>query len=211
MTTVTAATCTPIGSWAPHRGAFRHVSDSLLQRVAAGEMAAMQACIDEYSGLIWSLARRLTPTATEAEDAVQEVFIALWENAERFDPAKGAEVTFVAMIARRRLIDRSRRTERQQRVVNEARELKVTEKPVKPDQVSQADDARRALEAMSELSADQQRVLELAIHQGCTHEQIARITEMPLGTVKTHARRGLMRVRELLSQSEVGPSARTVS
>ena len=86
------------------------VSDSLLNRVAAGEMAAMQECINQYGGLVWSLARRFSASAADAEDAVQEVFITLWKYASRFDESKGSETTFVSMIARRRLIDRLRRT-----------------------------------------------------------------------------------------------------
>ena len=67
---------------------------------------------------------------------------------------------------------------------------------------SNVDEAGRAMEAMSSLSESQQRVLRLAIHQGMTHEQISTATDMPLGTVKTHARRGLMRIREMLSEAE---------
>jgi RNA polymerase sigma-70 factor (ECF subfamily) len=71
--------------------------------VGEGDTRAVAECIDRFGGLIWSLARRLSAGPADAEDAVQEVFIALWENAGRFDPEKGAEVTFVAMIARPRL------------------------------------------------------------------------------------------------------------
>jgi RNA polymerase sigma-70 factor (ECF subfamily) len=171
-------------------------------------MPAMHECIDEYGGLIWSLARRLGASPSDAEDAVQEVFIALWENAERFDPAKGAEVTFVAMIARRRLIDRGRRRGRQDRLVAEVRERagELSSSEEMPA-LSTVEEVKIAREAMSRLSGPQQKVLGLAIHQGCTHEQIARITELPLGTVKTHARRGLMRIRELLEESTGGARA----
>ena len=109
------------------RGVEQVVAKSVLQRVAAGEMAAMQECIDEYGGLIWSLARRFCSSPAEAEDAAQEVFIALWENAARFDEAKGAEVTFVAMIARRRLIDSGRKQQRRRNAVDRAKELKRPE------------------------------------------------------------------------------------
>ena len=159
----------------------RAVSGSLLQRVAAGEMSSMQECIDEYGGLIWSLARRSCPSPTEAEDAVQEVFIALWENASRFDPDKGAEITFVAMIARRRIIDRTRKLTRQRRLISEAQEQYGAEPGVSPDEVSAVHEAQRALEAMKELSASQQKVLHLAIHEGYTHEQIAGIKHAGCG------------------------------
>ena len=69
----------------------------------------MQACMDRFGGLVWSLARRVTRSTAEADDAVQEIFVDLWRSASRFDPSIANETTFVAMIARRRLIDRGRR------------------------------------------------------------------------------------------------------
>ena len=176
------------------------MAETLLHRVASGDPSAMQPCIDEYGGLVWSLARRLCPNVSEAEDAVQEVFISLWENAGRFDPDKGAEVTFVAMIARRRLVDRGRRRERRRRLLDEARERCERREgdPVGTEPATVVDEASAALEAMSKLGRQQRRVLQLAIHHGYTHEQISRITDLPLGTVKTNVRRGLMRIREML-------------
>lgn len=179
-------------------------TNSLLQRLASGDAAAMQSCIDTYGALVWSLARRFCPTASEAEDAVQEAFVSVWDNAGRFDPSKGAEVTFVSMIARRRLIDRRRKQARRERVIAE---VQAQERPPDEQQgetiprAAVTEEASRALDAMASLSESQQRVLQLAIHQGMTHEQIAIATELPLGTVKTHARRGLMRIREMLSQT----------
>ena len=159
----------------------------------------MQECIDHYGSLVWSLARRFSPNAADAEDAVQEVFLSLWKHAARFDPEKGAEVTFVSMIARRRLIDRGRSRQREsQRIeVLKTRTVQSTTAPAQDLEI--AEEARRARAALERLSPDQQRVLEMAIHGGYTHDEIARITELPLGTVKTHARRGLIRVREALA------------
>lgn len=187
-------------------------SRSLLQRVASGDMGAMQACIDEYGGLIWTLARRMSTSPTEAEDAVQEVFIALWENADRFDETKGSEVTFVAMIARRRLVDRLRKVDRERRAMDRVRSQSEAEGlPETSERSWQSDEVEQIQEAMAMLSPSQQRVLQLSIHQGYTHEQIARITELPLGTVKTHARRGLIRIRQLLADRQAGEAARSES
>jgi RNA polymerase sigma-70 factor (ECF subfamily) len=180
------------------------VAKSVLQRVAAGDMAAMQACIDEYGGLVWSLARRFCASPAEAEDAAQEVFIALWENAERFDENKGAEVTFVAMIARRRLIDSGRKYQRRKRLTEEVAAAPRDEPTRFDERVAEADEARRAMAALETLSDDQKKVLQLAIHQGLTHDEIAHTTGLPLGTVKTHARRGLMKVRETLARAQSG-------
>jgi RNA polymerase sigma-70 factor (ECF subfamily) len=142
---------------------------------------------------------------------VQEVFIALWENASRFDDSKGTEVTFVAMIARRRLIDSGRKHQRRQHAVERAKEHKKTESADLEQRITQVDEAQRAMEAMEQLSKDQQRVLKLAIHQGLTHDEISQSTGLPLGTVKTHARRGLIRVRELLAGSGSEQTARSGS
>jgi RNA polymerase sigma-70 factor (ECF subfamily) len=179
------------------------VSDALLNRIASGDMAAMQACIDQYSGLVYSLARRLVGNPAEIEDAVQEVFISLWENAGRFDPGVGAEVTFVAMIARRRLIDRGRRLQRDRRLIEQLKERETGITASGRDGISLRDESAFAAKALGKLSPEQQRVLKLAIHYGLTHEQIAHHTELPLGTVKTHARRGLQRVRENLREHDL--------
>lgn len=186
-------------------GRTRPVTSSILQQVAAGDEQAMQSCIDRYGGLVWSIARRLTPSDAEAEDAVQEIFIELWENAFRYEPAFGSEVTFIATIARRRLIDRLRSDgRRRERLAEKRRRLEMAGHPcasATTDAESRFEDIARIRRAIERLHPQQQRVLQMAIHHGCTHDQIAQQTGLPLGTVKTHARRGLQRLRELLGVS----------
>lgn len=170
----------------------------ILQRVASGDPAAVRECLDRFGGLVWSLARRLTPTASEAEDAVQEIFIDVWKSSGRYDPSIASETAFVAMIARRRLIDRQRRAGRRpnEEQVPEGAASSVS---APEDRASISDDVGRVSEAFDQLSDEQQRVLRLSIHQGLSHEKISRATGLPLGTVKTHARRGLIKLRELLA------------
>lgn len=205
-----------------HRGVRRHVvlpssqrskglcdvlSESMLERVAQGDDEAVQACIDAYGGLVWSLARRYFRDAAEAEDAVQEIFLSLWKTAHRFDPKVATETTFVAMIARRRLIDRMRRNARQRETVGE---VEVPTAATPGERVETSDEARWAAEAFSTLGDDQQRVLRMAIHHGLSHERIAESTGIPLGTVKTHIRRGLMKVREVLEERRAQARGRLV-
>lgn len=179
----------------------RDSAESALQRVAANDSTAVQAVIDQYGGLVWSLARRFTSTDADAEDAVQEVFLDVWRSAPRYDPRVASEATFVAMIARRRLIDRARKNARRrdtaglQETAPAAPEIRAITSP------ETADDAGRAAEAFSRLTPEQQRVLRLSIYQALSHEEIARSTGLPLGTVKTHCRRGLIRLRELLEHN----------
>lgn len=170
---------------------------SVLPRIAAGDPAAVPDCIARYGGLVWGLARRFLGNPADAEDAVQDVFIELWKNAGRFNPALSSEPTYVTMIARRRLIDRKRRAGR----VPPAQTL-VEEPPAVPrgpDRAEIGDEAARAAAVLNELREDERRVIVMAIYEGKTHEEIAAATRLPVGTVKTHIRRGLIRVRERLS------------
>lgn len=169
----------------------------ILKRIAAGDKTAVQDCLDNYGGLVWSLARRMSPNTDEAEDAVQEIFIDVWKNAARFDETQSSETTFVAMIARRRLIDRLRKINRQPPV--DSLEDILAEPAVTKDVDMQVSvEAKEAAEAMKNLRPEQRQILHLSIVQGFSHQEIADALMMPLGTVKTHARRGLIQVREFL-------------
>lgn len=175
-----------------------HVSDALLPKVALGDADAMQACLTRYAGLVWGLARRLSSSETEAEDAVQEIFLDLWKSAHRFDAAHGTELGFVAVIARRRLIDRRRAQRR----------LPATEQAEHAEHLPPSSGGVRRVEAKAEvalaaraldaLSEEQREVLLLSAVQGLSHEEIAAVRGMALGTVKSHARRALQTLRSLL-------------
>ncbi len=175
------------------------MEEPILERVARNEPGAVDEMMSRFGGLVWSLARRSCPTSAEAEDAVQEIFVEIWRTASRFDSSIAGEATFVAMITRRRLIDRTRRRSRRPESVA------LTESSPAPepnnDDLEIAEEAGVASEAFEKLRPEQQKVLRLAIHHGRSHEQIAATTGMPLGTVKTHARRGLIRLRQLLEGS----------
>jgi len=185
------------------------VADPILHRVASGDPGAVQECLDRYGGLVWSLSRRFCPNREEAEDAVQDVFIEIWNKAGRYDASLSSEITFVAMIARRRLIDRSRR---RQRAIQAGGLEDENSLPPSDDRshemVDVGDEVERAQKALDQLRPDEQKVLRLSIYEGMSHDQISKATALPLGTVKTHLRRGLIRVRELLGVDPTGSSAR---
>ncbi len=168
----------------------------VLPRIASGDPAAINACYERFGGLVWSLARRFCHNPSDAEDAVQEIFIDLWKSAERYDGSIASETTFVAMIARRRLIDRARRRQRRPPMPTLPEQAAAPAESIGFEEMSE--DVRLAAEAFEKLRPEQKQVLRLAIHHGCSHEQIATTTGMPLGTVKTHARRGLIKIREIL-------------
>ena len=174
--------------------------ESLLRRVATGDLTAVDEVLDRYGGLVWSLARRFSATPTDAEDASQEVFIDLWRSAPRFDEEVATEPAFVAMIARRRLVDRFRQLQRRPTKTTLPANL-VTNESGPEERAQRSDELARVSEAMANLRPEQQQVLKLALYGGLTQEEISQSTGLPLGTVKTHARRGLLRIRELIGRS----------
>ncbi len=173
------------------------MAQTILKRIASGNKAAVSECLNTYGGLVWSLARRMLSNPEEAEDAVQEIFIDIWKNAGRFDEAQASETTFVAMIARRRLIDRLRKQNRQPNVDSLEDVLAEPSENRNVDMQTNIE-AKEAARAMKNLRPEQRQILHLSIVQGFSHREIADALKMPLGTVKTHARRGLMQVREAL-------------
>jgi len=179
------------------------VAQTILNRIASGDKSAVQECLNTFGGLVWSLARRMCPNKNDAEDAVQEIFIDIWKNAQRFDASQASETTFVAMIARRRLIDRIRKTNRQPNV-DSFEDILVEPSDATDKQVQISVEAKEAAEAMRDLRPEQRQILHLSIIQGFSHQEIADALEMPLGTVKTHARRGLIQIREILGLDTTG-------
>jgi RNA polymerase sigma-70 factor (ECF subfamily) len=177
---------------------------TFLQRIAAGDPSAIEGCLTKYRGMVWSIVRRFAGNHADAEDAVQEVFIELWRHAGRFDPARASESTFIGTIARRRLIDRKRRQARRPEAASLGAEPAAASQS-QADRLEVIEEGRRAREMLEQLRPEQRRVLELSFDRGMSQQEIAAATSLPLGTVKTHARRGLMRLRELLENAADGP------
>lgn len=168
----------------------------LLSRVSSGDPQAVEECIEQYGRLVWAMACRFSANRSIAEDAVQEIFIDLWKSAGRFDPSRSTESAFIAMIARRRLIDRLRSQNREP-VTAELTENILLSSPHAPD-IERSTEAKRVLALVDELGEDRKKALMLAVCYGLTHMEVAERLRMPLGTVKTHVRRGLDQIRQKL-------------
>jgi len=168
-----------------------------------------------------SLARQILMNSSEHDDAVQEVFIELWRHAGRFDPSVASARTFVAVIARRRLIDRGRAEQSRKRAVVRLDGLSGGggAKGAERGRGNMGDGGlsaggpaglatREALEAtvatvkreVEALRPAEQDALRMAFGLGWSHQRISDYTRQPLGTVKTTIRRALMRLRETISQ-----------
>lgn len=177
----------------------------LLPRVARGDADAVDACLERYTGLVWSLARRALRRTADAEDLVQEVFIELWQKADKFDPAKGKEATFIAVLTRRRVIDRLRRL----RARPDGRPAPLPDSPgVDPSAAAPAagleldDEVRRVNAVLDSFDPPQPTVLRMVVCDGLTHQQVADHMKLPLGTIKSQVRRGLIRLSDALAPAQ---------
>jgi len=165
-----------------------------LRRVADGDQRAFARLYDELAPAVYGVVRRVLRDPAQAEEVTQEVFVEIWRQAARFDADRGRVSTWACVIAHRRAVDRVRaeqaHRDRHERVGAIQAEVERPE-----DVTVLGDEVRRARRALTTLSPPQREVLELAFYDGLTHVQIADRLAVPLGTVKTRIRDGLLRVR----------------
>ena len=165
----------------------------LARSFKAGDEAALREAYDRYGPAVLYLAGRGAASQTDAEDVVQATFVAAWLRRETFDPDRGSLLAWLLGIARRQVVDQYRSAARQTRLVNEApAKLAVSAGQPAPEHVVER---LVVADELGRLPAEQQRVLRLAFYEDLTHPQIAAVTGLPLGTVKSHLRRGMARLR----------------
>ncbi len=176
----------------------QHEEDSvLMDRVARGEEGAVGELYDRFGSLVFKVARQLLSTRAEAEDAVQEIFVRLWQTADRYDHRRAKLVTWVMLIARRHLIDRLRRNAVRGTAGSFRADGTSDESGHKPEQKPLEDERNHSLlERIAELPELQRVVIERAYLQGFTLRQVSEQLEAPLGTIKSALSRGLARLRE---------------
>jgi len=169
----------------------------LMHRVADGDEGAVAELYDRFGSLVYKVARQLLPSRAEAEDAVQEVFIRLWQTADRYDPRRAKLVTWVMLIARRHLIDRLRRNAVRGTPGTFQADAPDTHSDHRPEKRPQEDERNVSLmQRVAELPELQRVVIERAYLQGFTLREVSEQLEAPLGTVKSALSRGLARLRE---------------
>lgn len=171
---------------------------ALMQRVAANDEAALSTLYDRFGSLVYRMAIQAMPSKTDAEDAVQEVFVRLWRTAGRYDDEKAALVTWVMLISRRHLVDKLRRSRARLRPTSLDHPAS-TAAPVAADEPSRmlTDDRlsvlMKRIDALPEL---QRTVVTRAYLGGQTLRQIGEELNTPLGTIKSALSRALVRLRE---------------
>jgi RNA polymerase sigma-70 factor (ECF subfamily) len=182
-------------------------TQSILERVAAGDTAAVSECLDRYGDLVWSLARRYLRNAADAEDAVQDIFIDIWGSSARYDRNIASEVAFISTIARRRLIDKIRAAERRPLMDSLDDDEGTPIDPGVPATVEDDTEVTIVERVLAEMDPEHQKVLAMSLYEGYSHSEIAERLSLPLGTVKTRVRRGLIHIREQLKISTTGDPA----
>jgi RNA polymerase sigma-70 factor (ECF subfamily) len=176
--------------------------DTLLERVARGDLAAFDALYTALSAAVHGLARRVVRDPARAEEVTQEVFLDVWRQATRFDRGKGNARTWVLTMAHRRAVDVVRSSEasraREQRVsLMESETVEGPEERVVAD--GEAESVHRCLQALTPLQLESVR---LAYYQGYTYAEVATLLDRPLPTIKTRMRDGLIRLRDCLEAND---------
>lgn len=171
--------------------------DELLRLVSLGDRSAFTALYDDLSSAVFGLVRRVVCDPAQSEEVTQEVFVEVWRIAHRFDPTRGNAKTWILTIAHRRAVDRVR-SEQTQR--NRIEQLSQAPAAVEPDENVASLDRQVVQEALAHLTDIQRQAIELAYYRGLTQSQIAELLDVPLGTVKTRIRDGLIRLRDALGE-----------
>jgi RNA polymerase sigma-70 factor (ECF subfamily) len=174
-----------------------------LQQMAQGDHGALAGCYDQIGPAVFSLAVRMLRDRTAAEDVTQDIFVQVWRQAGSYDTTRGSAEAWIMTIARTRILDRLR-----------SRSAGVVLKPVGdnlPDAPAAEDwpedlaisreDAVNVRRALSDLPPDQRSAIEQAFFDGKTHIEISEQQKVPLGTIKTRIRLGLMKIKEKLAET----------
>ncbi|MEM8503990.1 MAG: sigma-70 family RNA polymerase sigma factor [Cyanobacteria bacterium P01_D01_bin.1] len=174
----------------------------LWQALCAGETAALGQLYDRHAGLVYGISLNMLGNAQEAEDLTQDIFIKLVEN-KKYDPARGTLRTFLMMLTRSRAMDRlrsrqsARRSRRRLQINHAAASAEDTDSAAQSAIANEQSETVKA--ALSQLSAEQQQALCMAYYEGLTQSDIASRLDTPLGTIKARTRRGLLKLRQILT------------
>lgn len=176
---------------------------ALNARFTAGDEAALAEVYRRWSPVVFTLALRSLGDRSDAEDVTQRTFVSAWMSRASYDPSKAKLSTWLVAIAKRRIADTHESLARIRAIQAElARQTRpedlVREPPDLADTILIADE-------IEHLEPDAQSVMRLAFYDDLTHDQIATRLDMPLGTVKSHIRRSLIRMRNRLEVTRVAP------
>jgi RNA polymerase sigma-70 factor (ECF subfamily) len=172
-------------------------NEDLLALVALGDKAAFARLYDATAPRLFGLARRLLIDSAQAEEVTQEVYLEIWQSATRYEAARGSAMAWMLTLAHRRAVDRIRSAQSSR---NRDTKIGIRDFDREYDHVAETVEVRieservkRALEKLTEL---QRQAVTLAYFKGLSHSEVAAMLHVPIGTVKTRLRDGMIRLRD---------------
>ena len=175
----------------------------LLQQIGKGDRRSFEQLYDRFSGVLFSTAYRVLNNQEAAEDVLQDVFVQIWEKAPLYDPLRGKPLTWAVTLTRNKSIDRLRSTQRRNRLRDEVEQESLSfeqfDDKSSVDAVDAMEKGAMVRAAIAKLSPDQRQAIELAFFSGLTQTEIAERLGEPLGTIKARIRRGMMKLKDVIS------------
>ena len=171
----------------------------VLTALRQGDTTALGIVYDRYGAAVYRLALRMLANSTEAEDLTQEVFLAFWRGVDKYDPDRGTLLVFLLTITRSRALNRFKQQGSQQNLQQRVGNyLPRTNTNPGMEAVTLTELRERMGSALQALPIAQKQVLEMGYYQGKSQSEIAQELDLPLGTVKTRSRQGLLKLRQFL-------------
>jgi len=180
---------------------------NLMQRIAARDAAALAELYDRHSRRVFGLILRIVRDRSEAEEILQEAFMRVWKRAEIYDGQMGGPLPWIVRVARNCAIDRLRARRLRAAVNAPAIDLAAVESPtssgIQTPEAAVLDAERRekVTDALAGLPAEQRQLIEAAFFEGYTHSELSQRYGLPLGTVKTRIRAGMLAMRRRLEHA----------
>lgn len=183
----------------PDQSAASHELAPLLRGIAAGDRSAMAALYQRSSAKLYGICIRLLPSEADAQDVLQDVYLTVWRKAGLYDQAKASPITWLAVIARNKAIDRLRAKQLGTEPIEAANDI-ADDAPTAFEVVEQGRDRDRLAHCLEELDPGHAAIIRAAFVDGLTYAELATRDEVPLGTMKSWIRRGLLRLRGCLEK-----------
>ena len=181
--------------------ARQHLSADLV-RVAGGDREAFRRVYAQTAGKLFGVCLRVLSDANASEDVLQEVYVSVWRQAAQFEPARASPITWLCAIARNRAIDHKRAHHRTAERFGAAMPANVRDQAVAVDDaLVSAERERRAVDCIDRLADPQRGAIKDAFLGGFTYLQIAERDQVPLGTMKSWIRRGLLEIRRCMADA----------